>query len=110
MNDTHRDIEKDQAKKFWSEQRNKRIKGISLHREDGTSETHLFLRPGAIPRASFFTHEGDFKDTVPTDAAPLEIPVVKHDDLAPADNPWVVRGIIAAILICAGVAAFFSRS
>lgn len=48
----------------------KRIKGYSLHHGDGTSETHVIK--GNIPRASFFPHEGDFKDTEPTEPGALE--------------------------------------
>lgn len=85
----------------------KRIKGISVHLEDGTSTTHLFAKPPRMTRASFFPHEGDFKETVPTEPAPL---MQESRELPEADNPWTVRLLVVVILLAGGIAAYFSRS
>lgn len=95
-----------------------RIKGFSLHHDDGTSETHVIK--GNIPRASFFQHEGDFRDTVPTEPGALEqIPgfyYVDTDDVhersyKPAgmqrDNPYTARLLVIAAAAVAAISFYF---
>lgn len=94
------------------------IKGYSLHHDDGTSETHVIK--GNIPRASFFQHEGDFKDTVPTEPGALEqVPglycidtyAAKVRSYKPAgmqrDNPYTARLLAIAVAAVAAISTYF---
>lgn len=74
----------------------KRIKGYSLHHDDGTSETHVIK--GNIPRASFFQHEGDFKDTVPTEPGELDAPRSYKPAGMQHDNPYIARLLAIAVV------------
>lgn len=96
----------------------KRIKGYSLHHDDGTSETHV--TKGNIPLASFFQHEGDFKDTVPTEPGELQaIPgmyvidthEIESRSYKPAgmqrDNPYTARLLAIAAAAVAAISFYF---
>lgn len=57
-----------------------------------------------IPRASFFQHEGDFKDTYPTDPVPLDMRD-QSEDSDKGRTPLII--VALALVIVSITVAFF---
>ncbi len=59
-----------------------------------------------IPRASFFQHEGDFKDTYPTDPVPLDV----QDQSEDSDKGKISLILVALALVIVSITVAFFGS
>jgi hypothetical protein len=65
----------------------KNVRGITLHYEDDTSETHLLVKPSPA-------FHDEFNELRPLVAAAKKRKAEKMND-----DPWTIRLIVAAILL-----------